>query len=98
MPANNRKRDKLSKVTFSKTRELTQLINLLKNTTVGNLATKVNTLQNTVDTQVSEIQELKNEVNILRTNMNKVLQHTHKYNDDNGTETIEKTTGENLWI
>jgi len=84
----NNKSYQLSLINARKSRDLQKLINTLSNTTIGSLNSSVETLQAKVST-------LENSMTTLQQQMNTLLSHTHNYEDDNGTTTTTKTTGEN---
>ncbi len=77
-----KKKDRLGIVGFSRTIELESLISKLNNTTIG-------TLQNQIDTLSSDLTAAQNQIVSLTSGFD---DHHHDYEDDNGTETINKTT------
>ncbi len=79
----NKSLEALINLNTIKTKELQALIDTLNNTTVGSLNNQITALQNRCTLLENRCTTLENQ------------KHTHSYEDDDGTNIINKTTGEN---
>lgn len=94
--------EKLAKLGVIKAHELQALIDVLNNTTVGELNSKVNSLESKVSALEDKNNSLESEVNSLKQRLENYENHNHGYEDTtindtadgSGTpSTTNKTTG-----